>query len=86
MSASDGIPFDLDPELFHPGQFICDLTYAPATTILLSEGRARGARSTNGLGMLIHQAARQVEIWTGRPAPLEAMSAAAIAALGHSGT
>ena len=85
MSANDGIPFDLDPELLHPGQFVCDLIYYPATTWLLAEARARGARSANGLGMLIHQAARQFEIWTGRPPPLDAMSAAAIAALGHSG-
>jgi shikimate 5-dehydrogenase len=35
--------------------------------------------------MLIHQAGRQVEIWTGRPAPLEAMSAAAVGALGRLG-
>jgi shikimate 5-dehydrogenase len=33
--------------------------------------------------MLIHQAARQVEMWTGRPAPLEAMSAAALRAIAH---
>ena len=43
------------------------------------EGRA----PANGLGPLIHQAARQVGIWTGRPAPIDVMSAAALSALGH---
>ena len=33
--------------------------------------------------MLIHQAARQVNIWTGRDAPVEAMSAAALRELGQ---
>jgi shikimate dehydrogenase len=82
MVAGDGIPFDLDPQTLHPGQLVVDLIYAPATTPLLAAARSRGVATTNGLGMLIHQAARQVAIWTGRPAPLEAMSAAALAALG----
>jgi len=81
MAAGDSLPFDLDPGLLHQGQFVADLIYAPATTPLLTAARARGAGTANGLGMLIHQAARQVAIWTGRPAPLEAMSAAALLAL-----
>jgi hypothetical protein len=32
--------------------------------------------------MLVHQAARQVTIWTGRDAPIEVMSAAALLELG----
>jgi shikimate dehydrogenase len=81
MAAGDGLPFDLDPELLHQGQFVADLIYAPATTPLLAAARVRGAGTANGLGTLIHQAARQVAIWTGNPAPLEAMSAAALLAL-----
>jgi shikimate dehydrogenase len=83
MAAGDGLPFDLDPTAFRPEQFVVDLVYAPAVTPLLAAARARGATTANGLGMLIHQAAGQVELWTGRPAPLEAMSAAALAALAH---
>jgi shikimate dehydrogenase len=77
------LPFALDPTLLHRGQFVADLIYAPATTPLLSAARARGAGTTNGLGMLINQAARQIAIWTGRPPPIEAMSAAALTALAH---
>jgi shikimate dehydrogenase len=83
MVAGDGLPFDMDPDALHEAQFVCDLIYAPATTPLLAAARARGAGTANGLGMLIHQAARQIEIWTGRPAPVEVMSAAVVGALGH---
>jgi shikimate dehydrogenase len=83
MSPGDGLPFDIDRAAFHSDQFVCDLIYSPATTPLLAAARVKGSGVANGLGMLIHQAGRQVEIWTGRPAPLEAMSAAVVGALGR---
>lgn len=83
MGRDDGLPFDVAPEWIKRSHFVADLIYYPASTPLLNTARRAGARSTNGLGMLIHQAARQFEIWTGRPAPLEEMSAAALSALGH---
>jgi shikimate dehydrogenase len=76
------LPFGLDPQRLGPGQLVVDLIYAPATTTLLADARARGAETCNGLGMLIHQAARQVMIWTGRGPSVEVMSAAAIRELG----
>jgi shikimate dehydrogenase len=85
MTEGDRLPFELDPAILHRGQFVADLIYAPATTPLLAAARSRGAATANGLGMLINQAARQVAIWTGRPAPIEVMSAAALAALSHRG-
>jgi shikimate dehydrogenase len=85
MTAGDGLPFELDAAVLHGDQFVADLIYAPATTPLLAAARSRGAATANGLGMLINQAARQVGIWTGRPAPIEVMSAAAIAALSRGG-
>ena len=84
MNAGDGVPFDLQSSWFHPVQVVVDLIYLPATTPLLGAARSKGALASNGLGMLIHQAARQIEIWTGRVAPLDVMSAAALAALSHS--
>ena len=77
------LPFDLVEATLGPGQLVTDLIYAPATTPLIAAARARGSSTCNGLGMLIHQAARQVKIWTGRDAPVEAMSAAALRELGH---
>ena len=37
----------------------------------------------SGLEMLVHQAARQFQLFTGEPAPVAAMQAAGRAALGH---
>jgi shikimate dehydrogenase len=85
MGPADGLPFGLDPDWMASCRLVADLIYSPARTPLLVEARARIVASTNGLGMLIHQAARQIEMWTGRPAPLDTMSAAALASLAHSG-
>ena len=82
VHGSGELPFGLEPKRLGPGQLVADLIYAPATTPLLSSARARGAGTCNGLGMLVHQAARQVTIWTGRDAPIEVMSAAALLELG----
>jgi len=78
----DELPFGLDPKRLGRGQLVVDLIYAPATTPLLATARARGSSTCNGLGMLIHQAARQVRIWTGRDPSVEVMSAAALRELG----
>jgi shikimate dehydrogenase len=83
MHGEAELPFGIRPDWLKPAQFIADLIYAPATTALLAAARRAGSSGSNGLGMLIHQAGRQVELWTGRPPPLEAMSAAAVAALTH---
>jgi len=77
----DSLPLDLDPAVFGPGQVVADLVYAPPVTPLLRAARSCGAVAVNGVGMLVHQAARQFRMWTGAEPPLEAMSAAAVAAL-----
>lgn len=69
-------PFGLEASAFRPGQVVVDLVYVPAVTPLIVAAGAGGAIARNGLGMLLHQAARQWSAWTGRPAPLEAMEAA----------
>ncbi len=83
MGPADGLPFGIDPDWLASCRFVADLIYSPARTPLLIEARARLVATANGLGMLIHQAARQIEMWTGRPAPLDTMSAAALVALAH---
>ena len=83
MGPGDGLPFGMDPDWLASCRFVADLIYSPARTPLLIEARARHVAAANGLGMLIHQAARQIEMWTGRLAPLDTMSAAALAALGR---
>ena len=54
-------------------QYIFDMVYDPAETKLLRLAKERGAQVIAGSEMFVHQAARQFEIWTGKPAPREDM-------------
>jgi shikimate dehydrogenase len=63
----------LDPALLGPGQFVVDLVYHPAVTPWLARAREQGSEVMNGLGMLVHQAALQIELWTGFDAPVDEM-------------
>lgn len=71
------------PSLPHLGQgvLVVDLLYDPLSTDLQQRAREAGAAVFGGLGHLLEQAALSFELWTGTPAPLEVMSAAALAAL-----
>lgn len=55
---------------------VYDLVYNPPETLLMKRAREAGLRASNGLGMLIEQAALSFTIWTARTAPREAMTAA----------
>jgi shikimate dehydrogenase len=68
-----------------PGMLVVDLLYRPAQTPLQLEARAAGAEAFGGLGLLLHQAALSFELWTGTPAPLDVMSAAALGVLAEPG-
>jgi shikimate dehydrogenase len=76
-SPEGAAPWLVAPQLLHEGQVAADLVYAPRPTRWLVEAAAAGARSVDGLGMLVHQAAAQLVLWTGEPAPVEAMWEAA---------
>ncbi len=45
---------------------VADLVYAPAITPLLAAANARGLRTADGLGMLLHQAVRGFALWFGK--------------------
>jgi shikimate dehydrogenase len=64
-----------------PDVLVIDLLYDPPSTDLQRRAREAGATAFGGLGHLLEQAALSFELWTGQPAPLEVMSAAALAAL-----
>ena len=70
----DDVPFDVS--LIREGQVVVDIVYRPLRTPLLEAAAARGAHTANGVSMLVHQAAIQFELWTGRAAPVAAMTAA----------
>jgi len=54
-------------------QYVFDMVYDPGETRLLQLAKLRGAQVIPGREMFVHQAARQFEIWTGKPAPREDM-------------
>ena len=60
---------------------VMDVVYHPWPTPLAVAAAAAGAMVASGFAMLLHQAAAQVELMTGKPAPLEAMRAAGQAEL-----
>jgi shikimate dehydrogenase len=61
-------------------QALLDVVYVPWPTRLATAASGAGATVVSGASMLLHQAAAQVELMTGRPAPVDAMRAALAAA------
>jgi shikimate dehydrogenase len=64
-----------------PRGVLLDVVYDPRPTALQSAWAALGADTVGGERMLLHQAAEQVRLMTGRPAPLAAMDEALRSAL-----
>jgi 3-dehydroquinate dehydratase/shikimate dehydrogenase len=54
-------------------RYVFDMVYSPAETRLVKIARAQGLHVISGAEMFVHQAARQFEIWTGKPAPVDDM-------------
>jgi shikimate dehydrogenase len=73
---SDDVPPELPLDGIGPGQVVNDLVYRPGGTPWLEAAAARGARTVDGLGMLLHQGAAAFERWTGEAAPVDVMRAA----------
>ena len=78
--AEDALP--CDPGGADPATLIVDIVYVPEEPPFLRAAREVGLPVLGGLPMLIHQGALAFELWTGRPAPLDAMREAARTALG----
>ena len=57
-------------------KLVYDLVYNPTETRLINEATSAGVRTLGGMEMLIAQGAEQFRIWTGREAPIEAMTLA----------
>ena len=62
-------------------RYVFDMVYDPAETRLLKLARERGAQIIPGIEMFVYQAARQFEIWTGKPAPADEMLRTVLLAL-----
>jgi 3-dehydroquinate dehydratase/shikimate dehydrogenase len=68
-----------------PGAVVFDMVYEPRETPLLAAARSRGCVTIDGVEMLVAQAVGQFEAWSGTEAPVEAMTAAALAAAAEAG-
>jgi shikimate dehydrogenase len=55
---------------------LVDLVYAEGLTPWVAKARALGYQAWDGLGLLVHQARRSLELWTGRPVPVAPLAAA----------
>jgi 3-dehydroquinate dehydratase/shikimate dehydrogenase len=69
------------PAALRPGAVVFDMVYEPRETPLLRAARAAGCRTIDGVEMLVAQAVGQFETWTGKEAPVAAMTEAALVAL-----
>ena len=76
LKAGDALPWDAAQFDLRRADVAYDMIYRPAETPLLAAARAAGLRTANGLGMLLHQGAAALALWTGRPAPVAALRAA----------
>jgi shikimate dehydrogenase len=57
---------EIDTGLLPSHAIVADLVYVPLETPLLAAARARGLKTAEGLGMLLHQAVRGFELWFGK--------------------
>ena len=73
LKPDDPLPFDEKQFPLREAGAIYDMVYRPAETALLKAAKAAGCRTANGLGMLLYQGAKALELWTGQPAPIEVM-------------
>ena len=73
LKADDLVP--LDPSWFSLKRAgaVYDMIYRPAETPLLKAARTAGCRVANGLGMLLYQGAKALELWSGRQPPIDVM-------------
>ena len=62
-------------------RYVFDMIYDPPETRFLKLAKERGAQAIPGIEMFVHQAARQFEIWTGKPAPWDEMLRVVLLAL-----
>lgn len=71
LGLKDADPSPVPPSLLSQNIVVCDLIYKD--TPLLTAAAAKGCKTMNGLGMLLHQGVLAFEIWTGIRPPVDVM-------------
>jgi shikimate dehydrogenase len=82
LKAGDPCPLDETRFPITRAGAVYDMIYRPAETILVKRARETGVRAANGIGMLLYQGAKALEIWSGRTAPADVMREALMKNLG----
>ncbi len=67
---------NINYETIKVDMIVSDVVFNDPNTLFLREAENRGAKTVNGLGMLVNQAAVNFELWTGKKAPLGIMEIA----------
>jgi len=84
LGMKEGDPSPVPQDWLRAGQIACDMIYRSTTTPFVETARAAGATAVDGLGMLVHQGAIAVDIWSESAqirTPRDVMHAAALAKL-----
>lgn len=77
----DAVP-EVDFTTITPGMVVCDVIPNPPTTPFLRQAAAHGAKTIDGLGMLVYQGAIAFTMWSGHDAPVTVMRQALAAEFG----
>ncbi len=73
LKSDDPLPHAEDKFDLGRAEVVYDMIYRPAETPLLVAAKSAGCRTANGIGMLLYQGAKALEIWTDRSAPIDIM-------------
>jgi shikimate dehydrogenase len=74
-SSVHGEPLELPEGSVETGTLVYDMAYGKSAAAFLERARERGARTSDGLGMLVEQAAESYRMWRGkRPATAEVIA------------
>ena len=80
---ADQMPLEFsDLDMLSNDTVIYDIVYNPVKTVLINEAQKRGLKTIGGLDMLIYQAQKAINIWTGKIPDFNIMKIAALEALG----
>lgn len=63
-------------DMMHKDLTVFDIVYNPQNTLLLKEAKKAGAKTIDGVMMLVFQGAESFRIWTGRNPPVDVMEKA----------
>ena len=73
LNPQDPLPWDVSRYSLKGTTVAFDMIYRPAKTPFLAMAEGAGCRTANGLGMLLFQGAKSLELWSGQVAPVEVM-------------